>query len=141
MSVRLLTALDEAQLRRLEPHLYHLVLAKRPRPETTEVLERTVEADAAPDPYAVVVEPLRGWHSVAVPHPFRLPHACHVSLIARSPIVSGIARALSQLAGGPTIICYESLEAAYAGARDAVAAAKSVQARRAPRRAAAHRAH
>lgn len=121
--IRLLTALDEAQLRRLEPRLYHLVLTGRARPETGVALVRAVEEDAAPDSYAVVVEPLVGLRELALSRALRLPRACHVSLIARSPILQGIARAtraLSQLAGGPPIFCYESLEAAFAAAQRAL---------------------
>ncbi len=124
MAVRLLTALEEAQLRRLEPHLYHLMLSGRPRPETAKVLKRAVEEDAAPEPYAVVVEPLSGWRHLTASNALRLPHACHVSLITRSPLLGGVARAFSQLAGGPPIACFESLEAAYAAALRAVESAR-----------------
>ena len=120
-AIRLLTSLEEAQLRRLEPHLYHLILTGRAKPSTALALDRAVELDAAPDPYALLVEPGRSSLSMlALP----LRHACHVSIISRSPFAFGAARAadaMSQLAGGPSIVCYESLEAAYAAAQRAIA--------------------
>lgn len=122
-AIRLLTADDEAQLRRLEPRLYHLVLTGRPRARTTRALERAVEDDAAPEPYAVLVEPLAGLRGVALSRALVLPRAIHVALISRSPLAAGISRAataLSHLAGGPRIVCYASLEAAFAAARRAI---------------------
>lgn len=122
-AIRLLTADDEAQLRRLEPRLYHLVLTGRPRAQTTRALERAVEDDAAPEPYAVLVEPLAGLRGVALSRALVLPRAIHVALISRSPLAAGISRAataLSHLAGGPRIVCYASLEAAFAAARRAI---------------------
>lgn len=121
--IRLLTALDEAQLRRLEPRLYHLVLTGRARRGTSLVLVNAVEEDAAPEPYALVVEPLAGIRELARSWALRMPRACHVSLITRSPWLlgaTGAARALSELAGGPRVFCYQSLEAAVAAAQRAV---------------------
>jgi hypothetical protein len=119
--VQLLTSLDEAQLRRLEPHLYHLIVTGRARASIADALERIVELDAAPNAYAVLLEAL-GPLSMGLALPFR--HACHVSIISRSPITFGVARAadaVSQIAGGPSIECFESLEAAYAAAQRAIA--------------------
>ncbi len=121
--IRLLTALEEAQLRRLEPRLYHLVLTGRARPETSVALAHAVEEDAAPDAYALVVEPLAGLRQLALSRALALPRACHVSLISRSPVlrsVAGAARALSGMAGGPRVRCYHSLEAAFAAAQQAL---------------------
>lgn len=117
--IRLLTSLEEAQLRRLEPHLYHLILSGRAKPSTALALDRAVETDAAPDPYALLVEPAHAISMLALP----LRHACHVSIISRSPLafMARAADAMSHLAGGPTIECYESLEAAYAAAQRAIA--------------------
>lgn len=123
-AIRLLSALEEAQLRRLEPRLYHLMLTGRPGARAAAELERAVERDAAPEPYAVLVEPMAGASSVVlVPRALFLPSACHVSLIARSPLALGLARAwtaLSAIAGGPQVGCYASLEAAFAAARRAI---------------------
>ncbi len=122
-SIRLLTALDEAQLRRLEPRLYHLMLTGRARRETGVALASAVEEDAAPEPYAIVVEPLVGIRELARSRALRLPRACHVSLISRSPWLfgaAGAARALAEIAGGPRVFCYQSLEAAVAAAQRAI---------------------
>lgn len=122
-SIRLLSALEEAQLRRLEPRLYHLVLTGRPCARIAAELERTVEADAAPDPYALLVEPIAGANRLMLPRALLLPRACHVSLVSRSPLALALARgwtALSALAGGPPVVCYESLEAAFAAAQRAI---------------------
>src|SRR5690606_11563594 len=91
-SIQLLSALDQAQLRRLEPHLYHLVLSGRPCPRATAELERAVEEDAAPEHYAVLVEPLEG-AGLTLPPALSLPRACHVALVSRSPLARGIAHA------------------------------------------------
>jgi hypothetical protein len=122
-SIQLLSELEEAQLRRLEPRLYHLVLTGRPCARSAAELERAVEADAAPEPYAVLVEPLAGATSLSAPRALLLPRACHVSVVARSPLAVGLARVwtlLSHLSGGPPIVCYESLEAAFAAAQRAI---------------------
>ncbi len=122
-SIRLLSALEEAQLRRLEPRLYHLVLTGRPCLEATRELQRALSHDAAPEPYAVLVEPLAGLRDLALSRALVLPRAQHVSLVSRSPLAAGLSRAataLSLLAGGPRIVCYASLEAAFAAARRAL---------------------
>jgi hypothetical protein len=122
-SIQLLSALEQAQLRRLEPHLYHLVLSGRPCARAAAELERAVESDAAPEPYAVLVEPLQGAGSLALPRALLLPRACHVSVVSRSPLAQGLAHAwtlLAQLSGGPRVVCYASLEAAFAAARRAI---------------------
>lgn len=127
-SIRLLTELEDAQLRRLEPRLYHLVLCGRPRREVARVLERAVENDAAPEPYAVLVEPLAGLRDLALSRALVLPRAVHVSVVTRSAAASGISRAataLSRLAGGPRIVCYASLEAAFAAAQRALEASRA----------------
>ena len=86
-SSRLLTALDGAELRRLEPHVYHLILTARPGPRAATVLDRAVEEDAR---YAMLVEPLAGMRGLAsVP----MRRACHVSIVSRSPLLAGVARA------------------------------------------------
>lgn len=123
-SIRLLSAFDEAQLRRLEPRLYHLVLTARPRPETARTLEEAADEDAAPEPYALVVEPLVGVRDLLTSSALRLPRAVHVSLVSRSPLSGGIARAATALArvtGGPRVVAYESLEAGFAAAQQALA--------------------
>lgn len=122
-SIRLLSALEQAQLRRLEPRLYHLVLTGRPCARAAAELERAVEADAAPEPYAMLVEPIAGAGSLALPRALLLPRACHVSVVSRSPLALGLARAwtlLSHLSGGPQVVCYASLEAAFAAAQRAI---------------------
>ncbi|HEY8428730.1 MAG TPA: hypothetical protein VIL20_10165 [Sandaracinaceae bacterium] len=122
-AIRLLSALEEAQLRRLEPRLYHLVLSRRPPREVARALERAIEDDAAPEPYAMLVEPLAGLRDLAIPRALILPRAVHVAVVSRSPLAAGISRAataFSKLAGGPRIVCYASLEAAFAAARRAL---------------------
>jgi hypothetical protein len=124
-NLRLLTALEDAQIRRLEPHLYHLMLTGRPEKRAQGLMERAVEGDAAPDPFAVLVEPVAGWRSFDFSslRPWR--HACHVAIVVRSPILAGVgqraADAMSKLAGGPEVAVCGSLEAAYASARRALA--------------------
>jgi hypothetical protein len=123
-AIRLLTALDEAQLRRLEPRLYHLVLSGPPGPGTAAALSRAADADAAPEPYALVVEPLSGVRGLLRSSTLRLPRAVHVSLVTRSPLSLGLVRALGglgHLAGGPRVVPYQSLEAGFAAAQRALA--------------------
>lgn len=122
-AIRLLTALDEAQLRRLEPRLYHLMLSGPASRETASALGRIAHDDAAPEPYALVIEPLSGVRHLSCSDALWLPRACHVSLVTRSVVSRGIAHALSRLAaraGGPRVVAYQSLEAAFAAAQRAV---------------------
>jgi len=117
--VRLLNASEATQLRRLEPHLYHLMITGRADPETSSLLEQCVEADAAPEPYALLMEPRGGLRDLSLPVRWRSHRACHLAVVTRSPLVAGAVRAadaLSRARGGPAIVSYRYLESAMAAA-------------------------
>jgi hypothetical protein len=133
-TIRLLTAIEEAQLRRLEPRLYHLVLTASPGPQLERWLRDAADADAEREPYALVIEPLVGLRGLLRASTLRLPRALHVAVVARSPSAMGVAHlvgALGRLVHGPRTAAYESLEAAFGASQRALALA-SAHAPRAP---------